>query len=958
MRNLYRAGLLGAGIVMAGVAQAGEAPLYQPAPAWVLTAPAPDPAKLPKDGPGLVIFDAQQRIEGGTLWSYVDTATRIDSPEVLAQLANLTMSWAPDKGDLIVHELSILRGTERIDLLAKGQKFTVLRREQTLEQRELTGILTATLATEGLQVGDVLRVRFTTSAKDDALGGRVQTAEDVVSAPIRVGYGRLRFSWPAASAPRWKLAAEGVTAAPVTKGGFTGLTIALPAPKPPEMPADAPLRFRHPPYVELSTFAGWSDVSKTFAPLYATEGAIAPGSPLAAEVAAVEKAEATPLGRAERALELVQDKVRYLAVGMNGGNYVPQKPAKTWELRYGDCKAKTLLLLSLLHAMKIEAEPVLASADMGDLVPQRLPSAAAFNHVLVRATIGGESLWLDGTGLGSRLSDIRDTPPFRHVLPIRGAGADLLALPAHANARPLLDVAIDADESAASDVPSAFEATAVLRGPFAAMMKVAGAQLGEKEKRDGVGQFFQSFLGEAQFSSAAIVADDGAGSVTLTARGVVTSPWTVDGRERKRGLSRIFETIDFSPDRGRPAWQSIPVATPGPQAMRYRLRLRLPDQGQGYRIEGEPDLKGRVGGYDVARAVRLAGGVVTVDERVETAGGEIAAADIAAERDRFATAKARLPRVVAPENARRHWDLTGADPAGATQVKAVDETLAKAIAAAPDEVSGYTSRASFRAGIGDRKGALADYSRAIAIEPSVDLYLHRAGIAYELNDVAGAFADAEAARKLDPASTDAIQRVAYLKAERGDLAGAVALLDERIALGGDTKNALRGAKAEIVGIFGDPAESVKIWDALIAEKPGSPSLLNGRCWVKGTRTLLLETALKDCTEAIELSSKTTAALDSRAMVWYRLGRDQEALRDLDAVLAAVPGQAASRYLRAIVLTRLHRDADAAKDFALARRLSPEIDREYARFGLGPKAAAGAVAGGSALRASASASGKR
>ncbi|MFZ8278353.1 transglutaminase domain-containing protein, partial [Staphylococcus aureus] len=83
---------------------------------------------------------------------------------------------------------------------------------------------------------------------------------------------------------------------------------------------------------------------------------------------------------------LVQDEIRYLFEGMNGGNYVPQKPADTWTRRYGDCKAKTLLLLALLRAMDIEAEPVAASMNLSGLVAQRLPSAGAFDHVLVRAT--------------------------------------------------------------------------------------------------------------------------------------------------------------------------------------------------------------------------------------------------------------------------------------------------------------------------------------------------------------------------------------------------------------------------------------------------------------------------------------------------------------------------------------------------------------------------------------------
>ncbi|MQI18255.1 tetratricopeptide repeat protein, partial [Escherichia coli] len=96
------------------------------------------------------------------------------------------------------------------------------------------------------------------------------------------------------------------------------------------------------------------------------------------------------------------------------------------------------------------------------------------------------------------------------------------------------------------------------------------------------------------------------------------------------------------------------------------------------------------------------------------------------------------------------------------------------------------------------------------------------------------------------------------------------------------------------------------------------------CWTKGTRSVMLDTAVKDCTRAIELSEDTSGPLDSRAMVWFRLGRFEDALADLDAVLAAEPGQAASRFLRAVVLQQLRRDAEAASELKIARRITPSV----------------------------------
>ena len=916
-------------------AWAGETPLYQPAPVWVTPAALPS-ALAQKDGASpIALLNLQQRVEGDQLSIYVDTASRIASPELLGQMANITIPWAPDKGDLIIHELSILRGSETIDLLAKGQRFTVLRREQALEQRELTGILSATLAVEGLQVGDLLRMRMTTTSRDKALGGNVQSVMPLPATPFRIGQGQVRFTWPVKAAPAWKLLATGVVAKPVRKGDYAELSFSLPIAKQPEMPGDAPPRFQRPPLVELSTFASWTDVSKTFAPLYATDGTIAPTGSLADEVARIVAADASTLGRAQRALRLVQDKVRYLALGMDGGNYVPQAPERTWELRYGDCKAKTLLLLALLHAMKIEAEPTLAHIGLGDLVPERLPSAMAFNHVLVRANIGGETIWLDGTGSGTRLADIRDTPPWRTVLPVRVGGSELMAVATHANARPIIDLTVEADESDSTDVPSVFDAKVVIRGSLAAQIMLANAQFGEKERRQAIDMFLRNYLGEPQLSTASVIANAEDGTVTLTGRGVTTTRWYNDDRRRKRALTTVLYRFGFAPDRGRPAWVTVPVVATELSGTRFRLKLRLPDNGRGYTIDGEPNLNGEIAGFSVNRSVALTDGIVAVDERVEGNGLEVTAAQIAAARDAFATATARLPIIIAPLETRRRWDLGGTGSKGASQVVAAESIFTQAIANDPAEMTGYQSRASFRAGIGDRKGALADLSQAIKVEPSVELYLRRAGIAYELGDISSALADAQAARALDPSSADAIGRTAWYLAEKGELARGIALIDERIALGGTTKSEYQSAKANLIGEWGDAVTAIKLLDGLVADKPGTPSLLNARCWIKGIRNVMLDTALKDCTGAIELSENTIPMLDSRAMVWFRMGRFEDALRDIDTVLGSAPSIAQSRFLRGIVLSRLARNDEAAKELVTARRLDASIDRTNARYGIRP-----------------------
>lgn len=95
---------------------------------------------------------------------------------------------------------------------------------------------------------------------------------------------------------------------------------------------------------------------------------------------------------------MVREQVRYIYVGIAGGNLTPATADETWQRRYGDCKGKTTLLLALLNELGIDAEAVLVNnSGIDDGFNQRLPSPGLFDHVLVRAKIDGREYWMDGT---------------------------------------------------------------------------------------------------------------------------------------------------------------------------------------------------------------------------------------------------------------------------------------------------------------------------------------------------------------------------------------------------------------------------------------------------------------------------------------------------------------------------------------------------------------------------------
>lgn len=103
--------------------------------------------------------------------------------------------------------------------------------------------------------------------------------------------------------------------------------------------------------------------------------------------------------QAEAIYRWVSAEIRYVAIAMGVGGYVPHKADEVITARYGDCKDKTTLLVALMAAKGIHAVPALIRTG-NRFNWQEVPQLAAFNHAIVY--VPEFDLYLDGTvALGS-----------------------------------------------------------------------------------------------------------------------------------------------------------------------------------------------------------------------------------------------------------------------------------------------------------------------------------------------------------------------------------------------------------------------------------------------------------------------------------------------------------------------------------------------------------------------------
>lgn len=928
LTNLLRSTSILTLAVTAGPALAGEQVIYRDQlPEWAKPA---DLAPALATGETLVLLDRQVRLEDGTSHAYSDIAYRIENPEALTQLGTLKLGWLPDKGDLIVHRLEILRGDRTIDLLAQGTRYDVLRRERELEKRSLDGQLTATLSVPGLMVGDVLRFTQTITNRDQALGGEVQSSEGLRALPNKSGFGRVIVSWPQDEDMRWKVHRLAAPVEPVVEGGYRTIALSLPVAKPDEMPEDAPARFTINPLLQVASFADWQEVSRVMAPHFATEGTVAPGGAVAEQVERIRAEGATDLERAALALELVQDEVSYLLNGLNGGNYLPQAPEQTWEFRYGDCKAKSLLLLAMLRELGIEAEAVLVRTEAGDMVASLLPAPSAFDHMIVRAVIGGQEYWLDGTSAGTRLDTIDEVPAFHYALPLRAGGADLMPVTQRWPAEPDRITRITIDYSAGLDVPALYNATLQARGVVGARLRPQVAETDAEAQHEYASKYLEKIVGESIVYDATVTYDEPSGLATLKASGLMDSEWSWERGRGSLAFGLPGTGFEFTPDRARKAWREIPVAVTGPVGYVEEVTLILPQDSATFELKGLGEVDETIAGVRFRRTFAKSGNTVTIIDDARKIPGEIAVANLSAERARAARFKGGDPVLRAPEGVTRYWQHTTRDTP--KRMAGLEAAYGAIIDNKPAEAWRWSLRGSLREYADDLDAAIEDYTRAIDLEPTVERYFDRAGAYQALGRTREAIADAREAYDLDAQSSHAIY-LAQLLAEEGKLDDAIGLL-EPIELSGDDRINLVMARSELLGEAGQLEEGWALLEDIALERPGDGTVLNAQCWYMGLWQYRLDSAEAVCDEAVAALGHSASVLDSRAMLHYRLGATDKALRDLDAALTSEPGQSASLFLRGVIRTK-QGDKSGAQDIAHARRLYRNLDRQYARYGIKP-----------------------
>ena len=641
------AGLLAGAAAFAADYRIGSAPAWvQPVAFDSAARPRADAANVAY-GMRYELIDDQVRLGPQTRSRFHHVVSEAVTDKGIDELSHREVEVDPTWETLTLLQLDVIRAGKRVSRL-HDVRVKVLQRERDLESRVYDGRKQVALDLSDIRVGDIVEFAYVRSGMNPVFQGH-HAGDFDMQWPVPVAHVHRRLS--SATALDMRVAQLTGAAAPRVSqaDGFDERVWDLHDVPGVRIEAAIPSAYNPYPWVEWSDFATWGDVARWAEPLYQVPARLGP--PLRAAVDAIAQASPDGDARIVAVLRLVQQQVRYLGVEIGAGTHAPSAPDVVYARRWGDCKEKALLMVTMLRALGIDASPALVNTDRRDDIDHDLPNAGSFDHAITRVRFNGVDWWLDPTRSPQQgtLATVSQ-PDYARALVLDGRSTALTAMPANTVSAHSREVQIEVDSRAGLDQPVKYDVRTTYRGFSADMVR---DQLGDGERgalQRRYANFYAASYPGIQVAAPFEVQDDArANTVVVTEHYTIKDFWPANGKGAQQAWFHVPE-IDNELKAPDEPIRTMPLALHGPQSVRERVHVQLPMAWPDRQV----DKAVTNAAFKLGKSVRVSGRDLTTDYLLQISQDQIGAPAVA----RFAADVAKAQELLGDSLSTEHAGTT------------------------------------------------------------------------------------------------------------------------------------------------------------------------------------------------------------------------------------------------------------------------------------------------------------
>ena len=550
-----------------------QKPAVGSVPSWIAR-PSTDnrDAKDPGEAAdGYIYLALERQVNIATQTVYHKSITKIITEAGIQNGSEVSVSYDPTYQHLLFHSIQIVRDGAVINKLDL-KKIKVIQQETELSRSIYNGTVTAVLTLEDVRKGDRIEYAYSVEGFNPVFKGKFSmSVQTQYGAPI--GHLLYRVVCPANRTLQIKNKLTDKEPEIVQQGKdriYQWEFNEVPALRPQD---NLPSWYDPFPAIMISEYSSWNEVCQWEKPLFTPKTQLSAGLKKK-----IEEIRSISGGNEEKAalasLRFVEDEVRYMGIEMGVNSHKPHDPDQIFAQRFGDCKDKTFLLCTILTNLGIEAAPVFINTTDKQEILNCLPTPLAFDHVTVRARLGGKYYWFDPTISFQRggLKDI-SYPDYKCglVLTDTTTGPSMIPLqdPGQVLAKEMFTIKD-------THGPATLEVVTRYTGSFADDLRSEVNSNTRSDLQQTYLDFYNGYYEGTKVSdSLRIVEDDKDGAITTYEYYKINKLWTTEKGENKAAFDGLL--ISSLIKKPKEHERTMPIALTYPAHYIEEIQIRVPD---------------------------------------------------------------------------------------------------------------------------------------------------------------------------------------------------------------------------------------------------------------------------------------------------------------------------------------------------------------------------------------------